>query len=106
MANSVIGPYLSENEDGTPETISGAFYRTMSENFLQPMEEQNPNLWFQQDEATAHTAGQTMDLLHEIFGERLISKYSDFPWPTPSPLFYGDIYKTKSMLINQRLLDS
>lgn len=85
MATRVIGPYFFENEDETPESISGASYRTLIENFLRPMAEQYPNLWFQQDGATAHTARQTMDLLREIFGERLISKNSDFPWPPRSP---------------------
>ncbi|GFR27383.1 hypothetical protein TNCT_180411 [Trichonephila clavata] len=72
------------NEDGTPETISGASYRTKIENFLQPMVEHNPNLWFQQDRATTHNNRQTMDLLREIFGEHLISKNSDFPRPPRS----------------------
>ncbi|GFY73853.1 hypothetical protein TNIN_348381 [Trichonephila inaurata madagascariensis] len=61
-----------ENGNGTPETISGASYRSMIENFLRPMAQQIPNLWFQQDGVTAHTARQTMDLLREIFGECLI----------------------------------
>ncbi|GFQ64591.1 uncharacterized protein TNCT_273111 [Trichonephila clavata] len=79
MANIVIGLYFFEIEDGTPETFSGVSYRTMIENFLRPMAEQNPDLWFQQDGAAAHTARQTMDLLLEIFGERPISKNLDFP---------------------------
>ncbi|GFV78460.1 hypothetical protein TNCV_3477751 [Trichonephila clavipes] len=29
--NRVIGPYFFENDDETPETISGASYRTMTE---------------------------------------------------------------------------
>lgn len=85
MATKIIGPYFFENEDETPEMVSGASYRTMIDNFLRPMVEQHPNLWFQQDGATAHTARQTMDMLREIFGERIISKNSDFPWPPRSP---------------------
>ncbi|GFR27683.1 uncharacterized protein TNCT_150611 [Trichonephila clavata] len=97
MANRVIDPYFFENEDGTPETISWAPYRTMIENFLRPMAEQNPNLWFQHDGANAYTARQTMEQLREIFGKRPISKNSDFPWPPPltdvtaPDFFYGDI---------------
>jgi hypothetical protein len=30
--------------------------------------------WFQQDGATAHTANNSMKLLNEIFGERVISR--------------------------------
>ncbi|GFS61659.1 uncharacterized protein TNIN_273331 [Trichonephila inaurata madagascariensis] len=55
MANRVIGSYFFENEDGTPETISGTSYKTMIESILRPIAEQNPNLWFQQDGVTAHT---------------------------------------------------
>lgn len=34
----------------------------MIKNFLWSMAEQNPNLWFQQYRATAHTARQTFSL--------------------------------------------
>ena len=37
------------------------------------------------DMATAHTARATMELLRNIFGERIISKNSDFAWPPRSP---------------------
>jgi len=47
--------------------------------------ENHPNLWFQQDGATAHTAGASMALLRDIFGERIISRTSDFNWPPRSP---------------------
>jgi hypothetical protein len=40
------------------------------------------NCWFQQDSATAHIAASTMELLHEFFGEKLISKGL---WPPRSP---------------------
>ncbi|GFY57468.1 hypothetical protein TNIN_213051 [Trichonephila inaurata madagascariensis] len=69
----------------------------MIESFLRPIVEKNPSLWFQQDGESAHTARQTMDLLREIFGERLILKNPDFPCPLRSPdlatteFFYGDI---------------
>jgi hypothetical protein len=32
------------------------------------------NCWFQQDSATVHTAASTMEILHEFFGENVISK--------------------------------
>ena len=57
----------------------------MVENFLRPAVEDNNAVWFQQDGATAHTAGETIDLLREIFGERLVSKNSEFSWPPRSP---------------------
>ncbi|KOC62997.1 hypothetical protein WH47_02446, partial [Habropoda laboriosa] len=45
----------------------------------------NPEMWFQQDGATAHTARATMEILRGIFGERLISRNSGFNWPSRSP---------------------
>ena len=42
-------------------------------------------MWFQQDGATAHTARATMDLLRQIFGERIISRNSEIVWPSRSP---------------------
>jgi len=38
--------------------------------------------WFQQDSATSHTAASTMEILHEFFGENVISKGV---WPPRSP---------------------
>jgi hypothetical protein len=38
--------------------------------------------WFQQDDATAHTANNSMKLLNEIFGERVISRKL---WPPRTP---------------------
>ncbi|GFQ93641.1 uncharacterized protein TNCT_514931 [Trichonephila clavata] len=46
------------------------------------MVEQNPNLWFQPDGATAHTARKIIELQSEIFGERLIKKKFRFPLVT------------------------
>ena len=41
--------------------------------------------WFQQDGATAHTAGEVMDWLKRRFFGRLISHRSEFQWPSRSP---------------------
>ena len=38
--------------------------------------------WFQQDGATAHTSGRSMNLLKEFFGDRIIS---EDVWPPRSP---------------------
>jgi hypothetical protein len=72
MAEWVIGPYFFENEEGQPERISGPLYRKMLENVLRPAVEDNQEVWFQQDGATAHTARAPMDFLREMFGERII----------------------------------
>ena len=42
-------------------------------------------IWFQQDGATAHTAGHSMDILKEMFPSRLVSKRGDVEWPARSP---------------------
>ncbi|GFX12094.1 transposable element Tc3 transposase [Trichonephila clavipes] len=41
-------------------------------------------LWFQQDSATCHTARATIDLLKDIFGDRLFSRFGPVNWPPRS----------------------
>ncbi|GFS59491.1 transposable element Tcb2 transposase [Trichonephila clavipes] len=41
-------------------------------------------LWFQQDDATCHTARATIDLLKDTFGDRLISRFGLVNWPPRS----------------------
>ncbi|GFX37616.1 putative transposable element [Trichonephila clavipes] len=41
-------------------------------------------LWFQQDDATYHTARATYDLLKDKFGDRLISRFGPVNWPPRS----------------------
>ncbi|GFV40987.1 uncharacterized protein TNCV_2665781 [Trichonephila clavipes] len=41
-------------------------------------------LWFQQDGATCHTARATIDLLKDMFGDRLISFFGPVNWPPRS----------------------
>lgn len=85
MANRIIGPYFFEDENENPLTVTGESYRNMINNYLRPKVADNPEVWFQQDGATAHTSGATISLLHEIFGNRLISRNSEFIWPPRSP---------------------
>lgn len=81
----IYGPYFFETAAGVAVNVTGAQYRIMLENFLMPAVANHPHMWFQQDGATAHTARDTMVLLREIFGERIISRRSDFNWPSRSP---------------------
>lgn len=81
----IIGPFFFEDNDGNGVTVNGERYRDMVQNFLRPALSDNREMWFQQDGATAHTARATMQLLRQIFGERLISKNSAFNWPARSP---------------------
>ena len=41
--------------------------------------------WMQQDEATAHTVGESLACLQQHFGDRLISRGPEFPFPSHSP---------------------
>ncbi|GFY16194.1 transposable element Tc3 transposase [Trichonephila clavipes] len=57
-------------------------------------------LWFQQDGATCHTARDTIDLLKDTFGDRLISRFGPVNWPlrswdlTPLDYFLWDCVKS------------
>ena len=41
--------------------------------------------WFQQDGAMAHTTVMVRDWLKTKFGSRIISRFTDHPWPSRSP---------------------
>ena len=47
--------------------------------------EQLDRQWFQQDGATAHTAGAARNWLRDRFGQRLISRGAEHSWPARSP---------------------
>jgi hypothetical protein len=49
--------------------------------FIALLQVDERNCWFQQDNATAHTAASTIDILHKFFGEKVISKGV---WPSRS----------------------
>ncbi|GFX60215.1 uncharacterized protein TNCV_4533751 [Trichonephila clavipes] len=59
-------------------------------------------LWFQQDGATCHTARATIDLLKDMFGDRLISRFEPLNWPPRScdltPLDYFLLGYVKSLV--------
>jgi len=76
-----------ENEAGQEETVTGAQYRDMITQFFVPKLEDIDvtNMWFQQDGATCHTARETIQLLHETFPGRVLSRFGDQNWPPRSP---------------------
>lgn len=84
---TVIGPYFFEDEDGDTVTVNGERYRHMLEDFLAPnlVHLGLDNMWFQQDGATAHTAGATIQILKDLFPTHLISRSGDIAWPARSP---------------------
>ena len=63
-------------------------------------------LWFQQDGATCHASRKPIQLLHESFPDRLISRIGDHQWPpwscdlTPSDFFFGVLLNHWCMPIN------
>ncbi|GFX03898.1 uncharacterized protein TNCV_4678031 [Trichonephila clavipes] len=75
-AGGIIGLYF-KNDEGHNVTVNGDRYRAMITNFFIPeLNNQDvQELWFQQDGATCPTAGATIDLLKDTFGDRLISRF-------------------------------
>jgi hypothetical protein len=63
-------------------SINAEAYQELIQQFIALLKVDERNCWFQQDSATAHTAASTMEILHEFFGEKLISKGL---WPPRSP---------------------
>ncbi len=55
-------------------TINAERYREIVELFIASLEPHERYSWSQQDGATAHTAGETIDFLQSFFGNRLISR--------------------------------
>lgn len=87
--------FVDENDRHV--TVNGIRYRDMLERyFFQQLHELDiSDMWFQQDGATSHTAGTTIELLKSQFGERVISRNGPVDWPprscdlTPLDFFYG-----------------
>ena len=58
-------------------------------------------MWFQQDDATCHTANETIQLLHETLPGRVLSRFDDQNWPPtscdliPLDFFLWDYLKSK-----------
>jgi hypothetical protein len=63
-------------------SINAEAYQELIQQFNALLKVDERNCWFQQDSATAHTAASTVVILHEFFGENVISKGR---WPPRSP---------------------
>ncbi|GFS83928.1 transposable element Tc3 transposase [Trichonephila clavipes] len=85
-AGGIIGPYFFKSDEGHNVTINGDRYRAMITNFFIPELNNHgvQELWFQQDDATCHTARAPIDLLKDTFGDRLISRFEPVNWPPRS----------------------
>ncbi|GFX04332.1 uncharacterized protein TNCV_3974801 [Trichonephila clavipes] len=84
-AGGIIGPYFFKNDEGHNFAVNGDRQRAMITNFFIPeLNNHVQELWFQQDGATCHTARATIDLLKDMFGDRLISRFRPVNWPPRS----------------------
>lgn len=99
----IIGPYFFKDGAGRRVTVNGERYRGMIRDyFVQNLDGLDvEEMWFQQDGATCHTSGVTIDLLKETFGERIISRNGPVNWPprscdlTPLDFFLWGYVKSK-----------
>ena len=73
------GSYFFENEAGQAATVNGVRYRdTITRFFLPKLDDiYVADMWFQQDDATCHTANEMIQLLHETFPARVLFRFGD-----------------------------
>jgi hypothetical protein len=84
--NRVVDPVFIDG------TITGSRYReVLVDRFFPMLQEAGFNLdtlWWQQDSAPAHIAGETIQLLRDFFGQRVITRSPHFDedaqWPARS----------------------
>jgi len=84
----IIGAYFFEDERERAVTVTGFRYVHMLEKFLGPelaLHLATEETFFQQDEATCHTARDSMAAVKNLFPNRVISRYGDITWPATSP---------------------
>ena len=74
-SRGITGPFFFENKQAEAVTVNGNRYRNMLNEFLSTkIEEQDiGNIWFQQDDATCHTAEARHDILPPLFLKILLS---------------------------------
>ena len=81
--HGIIGPFVFDG------TVNSQRYREMLNNFFFPrlraLRIPLATTWFQQDGATAHCSNENLELLQSKFGDRLISRRTQHPWPPRSP---------------------
>jgi hypothetical protein len=54
-------------------SINAETYQELIQQLIAMLQMDERKCWFQQDSATAHTTASTMKILHESFGENVIS---------------------------------
>lgn len=72
-----MGLYFFKNEDKNKFIVNHHLYRAMIYNFLLfKIHELNlGSLWFQLASAIFHIVHETIDLLHNVFGEQFTSRF-------------------------------
>ncbi len=78
----IVGPYFFT------QTVNTERYVEMLRSFLVPQLKRRRKLsrtFFQQDGATCHTSRVTLEFLRKHFGDRLVSRSTEFQWPPRSP---------------------
>uniref|UniRef100_A0A8C5MM42 DUF4817 domain-containing protein n=1 Tax=Leptobrachium leishanense TaxID=445787 RepID=A0A8C5MM42_9ANUR len=84
----IIGPYFFENDREQAVTVNAQRYSEMLHSFVIPQLRQhgmNNETLFQQDGATSHTARVSMNVLNNVFPNRVISRNGAISWPPRSP---------------------
>lgn len=88
-ADGIVGPFFFEDEDGDVTTVNKHRYlNILKKKFIPALRRRGVNIeevWFQQDGAAPHTAGNVIGWLSKTFGSRFISFKTDREWPPPSP---------------------
>lgn len=98
---AIISPHFFENRRGVAQTVNSDRYCAMPREFLVPQLQEfdgfNQDTWFEQDGATAHTARASMEVVRELFPEKVIFRFGDLHWParypdlTPLDFFFVEI---------------
>ena len=85
-SHKIYGPYFFENpENGQAITVTSASYLEMLKKIFPDDVSTDPDEFFQQDGATAHTCTASLAWLEHRFSGKIISNRSSFPWPARSP---------------------
>ena len=113
-SRGIIGPFFFENKQGEAVTVNGDRYRAMLNEFLFTKIEEKDihNIWFQQEGATCHTAEATLDVLHSVFEDRIISCRVNVVWPprsydlTPLDYYLWGAVKDKCYADKPNIIDA
>ena len=85
----IIGPYWFEDDDDRSQTVNKGRYMAVLNKYWASLGRRRGVLrvsqWFQQDEATPHTANEILAWLRQRFEERLMSRRCDEEWAPLSP---------------------